>query len=203
MVTEPIERVGLRTVKPRVCEQTATCRRVASRHVADSRYTVVMNPLAVVQLLILLAVANGAPVIGRRLLRDRFAWPLDGGIRAFDGRPLLGASKTVRGIVLALVTTTAVAPLIGLTPRIGITVAAVAMAGDLLSSFVKRRFGLRPSSRAVGLDQVPESLLPVLACWHTLMLDVGDIVAVTAIFFIGEIALSRLLYRWRIRERPY
>jgi CDP-archaeol synthase len=162
-----------------------------------------MTPRVVAQLLILLAVANGAPVIGRRLLRDRFAWPLDGGVCAFDGRPLLGASKTARGIVLALVTTAAVAPLIGLTPRIGITVAAVAMAGDLLSSFVKRRFGLRPSSRAVGLDQVPESLLPVLACWHTLMLDVGDIVAVTAIFFIGEIALSRLLYRWRIRERPY
>ncbi|MGB8183348.1 MAG: CDP-archaeol synthase [Stellaceae bacterium] len=162
-----------------------------------------MNPLAVAQLLILLAVANGAPVIGRRLLRDRWAWPLDGGIRLSDRQPIFGASKTLRGIVLALVATGAIAPLIGLTPTIGATVAAVAMAGDLLSSFVKRRLGLRPSSRAVGLDQVPESLLPALACWHTLMLDVADIVAVTAIFFIGEIALSRLLYRWRIRDRPY
>ncbi|HYL33236.1 MAG TPA: CDP-archaeol synthase [Stellaceae bacterium] len=162
-----------------------------------------MNPRAVVQLLILLAAANGAPVIGRRLLRDRFAWPLDGGVCAFDGRPLLGPSKSVRGIVLALVATAAVAPLVGLTPTVGITVAAIAMAGDLISSFIKRRFGLQSSSRAVGLDQVPESLLPALACWHTLMLDVGDIVAVTAIFFIGEIALSRLLYHWRIRERPY
>lgn len=162
-----------------------------------------MSPLAVVQVLVLLAIANGAPVAGRRLLRDRWAWPLDGGIRAFDGRPLLGASKTVRGVVLALVATPLVALLIGITPVTGFTIAVAAMAGDLLSSFVKRRLGLRPSSRAVGLDQIPESLLPALLCRGALALDAGDIIAITALFFAGEVILSRLLYRWHLRERPY
>ena len=39
---------------------------------------------------------------------------------------------------------------------IGLLVAATAMAGDLLSSFLKRRLALAPSSQAIGLDQIPE-----------------------------------------------
>ena len=35
--------------------------------------------------------------------------------------------------------------------------ATMAMVGDLLSSFVKRRLKFQPSSRATGLDQIPES----------------------------------------------
>ncbi len=162
-----------------------------------------MSPVGIAQALMLLAAANGAPVMGRRLLRDRWSWPLDGGVRFVDGRPLLGASKTLRGVVLALAVTAAIAPLVGVSVAIGLAAAAAAMIGDLLSSFVKRRLGLRPSSRAVGLDQIPESLLPALVCHDALALDAGDVAATVVIFFAGEVALSRLLYRWRIRERPY
>ena len=48
--------------------------------------------------------------------------------------------------------------------RLGALVAASAMAGDCLSSFIKRRFGLEPSEMTLGLDQVPESLFPAVAC---------------------------------------
>src|SRR5262249_58539326 len=67
-------------------------------------------------------------------------------------------------LVLAVLLTSAVAPLVGLPAAIGAIVGGSAMAGDLLSSFVKRRLALVPSSKATGLDQVPESLLPLLAC---------------------------------------
>jgi hypothetical protein len=43
-------------------------------------------------------------------------------------------------------------------------VAFMAMLGDLFSGFVKRRLGMGPSDKALGLDYVPESLLPLLAC---------------------------------------
>ncbi|MDE2165477.1 MAG: CDP-archaeol synthase [Alphaproteobacteria bacterium] len=162
-----------------------------------------MHPVAIAQILALLAVANGTPVLARRLLHDRWAWPVDGGLRFVDGRPVLGMSKTIRGIVVALALTTVVAPLVGVTPIVGLWAAGAAMTGDLLSSFTKRRLGLPPSSRAAGLDQIPESLLPALACQGALGFGAGDIVTVTGIFLVGEIVLSRLLYRWRIRERPY
>ena len=77
------------------------------------------------------------------------------------------------------------------------------MTGDLLSSFTKRRLALKPSSRATGLDQIPESLVPALMCWHELSLTVADVVAVVGLFFFGEIVLSRLLFRMHIRDRPY
>jgi len=162
-----------------------------------------MHPLPILQLMILLTLANGTPVVANKIFGRRFAWPLDAGIKFFDGRPLLGASKTIRGIVLSLLVSAAGAPLMGLDARIGVIVAATAMAGDLLSSFVKRRLDLPPSSRATGLDQIPESLLPVLACREALSLSAADIAAGVAIFFVGEVFLSRLFYRLRLRDRPY
>jgi hypothetical protein len=70
----------------------------------------------------------------------------------------------IRGVVLGVLAAVAGAPLIGLGPEVGVLVGSLAMAGDLVSSFVKRRMDLPPSSRPRGLDQVPESLLPLLVC---------------------------------------
>src|SRR6478736_778738 len=52
-----------------------------------------------------------------------------------------------------------------------------AMAGDLFSSFVKRRLHLASSSMAIGLDHIPESLFPLLASRWLLPLNILDIVA--------------------------
>lgn len=162
-----------------------------------------MSWLPILQLLILLTVANGTPVVAKKIFGDRFAWPLDGGLVLPDGRPLFGRSKTLRGIVAALGVTTLAAPLLGLDAEIGGLVAIAAMAGDLLSSFIKRRFGLAPSSQAVGLDQIPESLFAFLACRSELALGYGDILAGTVAFLLGELILSRVLYMLRLRDEPY
>ncbi|HUI94755.1 MAG TPA: CDP-archaeol synthase [Xanthobacteraceae bacterium] len=162
-----------------------------------------MQPVLILQLTILLALANGTPLLAAWLLGSRLAFPLDGGLAFFDGRPLLGGSKTVRGIVAAVLATTAVAPLIGLSTGVGAVVGASAMAGDAFSSFVKRRLGLPPSSRATGLDQIPESLLPALACRAMLPLTAWDMVVVVVIFFVGDIVASWSLYRAHLRDRPY
>ncbi len=142
-------------------------------------------------------------MIAKKLLGERFEQPLDGGVHFLDGQPLFGRSKTVRGVVLALLVTTATAPAIGLDWTIGATVGAFAMMGDLFSSFLKRRLRLAPSSMALGLDQIPESLFPLLACRGALSLTAAEIAAGVVVFFLGELAISRLLYRLRIRDRPY
>ena len=162
-----------------------------------------MHPLAVAQLLILLTLANGSPVIAKLAFAKRFSGPLDRDTKFIDGKPLLGPSKTIRGLLISIAVTAAGAPLLGLDVETGLLVAAAAMAGDLLSSFVKRRLGLAASSRATGLDQIPESLFPVLACRQAMSLTVADMVAVCAIFFLGELLLSRLLFLLRVRDRPY
>src|SRR5205807_2725842 len=135
-----------------------------------------------------------------KVLGDRYSYPLDGNPRFADGRPVPGRSKTIRGIVLAVLVTTAGAPLIGLGWKTGLLVGSFAMAGDLFSSFCKRRLGLPSSSRASGLDQIPESLLPLLACRDLLGLTAPDIVVCVVMFVVGEVVLSRLLYEGRLRD---
>lgn len=162
-----------------------------------------MHPDAILLVMVLLLAANGAPVLANKLLDGRGAWPLDLGARFLDGQSWLGRSKTFRGLAAALLATVAAALLMGLSWRLGALVAAAAMAGDLLSSFIKRRLGLPPSSMAPGLDQVPESLLPLLACGPALGLSWADIGAATALFWIGGLLLSQILYAIGIRDRPY
>jgi CDP-diglyceride synthetase len=162
-----------------------------------------MQPLHILQLLVLLAAANGIPILANKIFGSRFARPLDAGIMLFDRRPVFGHSKTIRGILASILITTIGAPLIGLSPAIGAIVASTAMVGDLFSSFVKRRLNFPPSSQAIGLDQVPESLFPMLACRDVLSLTAADLALGVGLFFVGELILSRLLYRVHLRDRPY
>jgi CDP-2,3-bis-(O-geranylgeranyl)-sn-glycerol synthase len=155
------------------------------------------------KLLCLLAVANGTPVFATRFAGQYLSFPIDFGIRAPDGHPLLGKSKTVRGLILAIVATAACGVLLGLGWRLGALVGGTSMAGDLLSSFVKRRLHRPVHSRATGLDQIPESLLPLLACRQALSLTLPSIVTVIVAFVLGEMLVSRVLYAWHIRDRPY
>ena len=133
------------------------------------------HALVIFQSLILICAANGAPVLFARLLGTRFARPIDGGIVLRDGHPLLGRSKTWRGLAAAVVLAACAAVLIGLPWQAGALIGASAMAGDCLSSFVKRRLALEASSMSLGLDQVPESLLPAVASSVFLPLAFGDV----------------------------
>lgn len=162
-----------------------------------------MRLILILQFLVLLTLANGTPVIVRKLLGDFLSQPLDGGIIFFDGQPLFGPSKTIRGIVLSILVTAGISPLIGLEWNIGAVAAAMAMIGDLFSSFLKRRLKMVPSSRATGLDQIPESLFPALATRSMLELTSPEIILVVTIFFAGEVILSRLLFKWHLRDRPF
>ncbi|HMX52743.1 MAG TPA: CDP-archaeol synthase, partial [Plasticicumulans sp.] len=63
--------------------------------------------------------------------------------------------------------------------------------------------GLASSAQALGIDQVPEALLPLLAVRETLALDGWVIAALVAAFVVLELLLSRLLYRLHIRRQPY
>ena len=85
------------------------------------------------QSLSLIFIANGVPLAAKLLLGCRFDHPIDLDATGIDGQPLLGRSKTIRGLVLSLSVTTALAPAIGLSWMFGLSIAGSAMAGDLLT----------------------------------------------------------------------
>jgi CDP-diglyceride synthetase len=159
--------------------------------------------LLILELLILLTAANGAPVLATRLLGERWSWPLDGGLVLADGRRALGASKTVRGLVASLAGTAAAALILGLPWVLGLAFAAASMIGDMTSSFVKRRLGIESSGRALGLDQIPEALLPLLVCYGPLGLDPLTVAAAVVVFAAGSLIVSPVMFRLGIRQRPY
>jgi hypothetical protein len=161
-----------------------------------------MHFALVARLVILLFVANGAPLLAKFALGTRFDRALDGGATFADGHPWLGPAKTIRGVVVALLATSLAAPLLRLEWQVGALVAVGAIAGDLISSFVKRRLGLTPSSMALGLDQIPESLLPLLA--SRLLLPVGwlDVLAGVTTFTLGNLAVWYVLSRSQGRAAP-
>jgi len=46
-------------------------------------------------------------------------------------------------------------------------------------------------------------LFPLLLTRQLLSLTVLDIAAIVGIFLVGEMLLSRVMYAWHVRDRPY
>lgn len=65
------------------------------------RYSGRMHYVALAQVLILLSLANGSPVIAKRIFGANYAAPEDGNARFIDGRPLVGPSKTIRALPIS------------------------------------------------------------------------------------------------------
>lgn len=133
-------------------------------------------------LLAFLLWGNLLPPLAALLLDDRLARPLDRGISWRDGRPLFGPHKTIRGILASLLGCTSTAPLFGLDWRTAATAAILLLAGDLCSSFIKRRLGHRSGDAVLGLDQFLEGLLPGLYLGPHLHIPTGQVLFSLALF---------------------
>jgi len=165
------------------------------------------------KLLTLLVIANGSPIVAQKLLGKRCQLPLDAGKLFIDLKPFFGGAKTWRGIFSACLLTSLAAWTMQLFIMTGFLIALCAMLGDLLSSFIKRRIGMLPSSMALGLDQIPESLMPLLLVKYFAPALLppplqGDVTwtliwQVVIMFFVAELLLSRMLYHLHIRNKPY
>ena len=159
--------------------------------------------IELLHLLLLIIIANGAPILLRFILNDAYNLAIDFGKKLPDNKPLFGSSKTWRGVFAAFVATPVAAWLLGYQAETGLLIAIYAVLGDLISSFIKRRLAMKPSSMAFLLDQVPESLLPAFMMMEIFNLTIPSVMLLVLIFVIIELLLSHKLYKWGIRRRPY
>ena len=143
-------------------------------------------------LLFLLFIANGTPVLIGLALGPRWSWPLDNHHLFTDKRPLLGPSKTLRGLLGALLATALLAPLVDLTLIEGASFALLAMLGDLCSSFANRRLGIASSHSVPLLDQLPESILPLWGMQTVLGSSWLEMALAVTIFTVIDLLLSTL-----------
>lgn len=118
--------------------------------------------LVVAKIILFLLWINVLPPLAHLVFGKRFGWRVDGGLCFFDKQPLFGSHKTIRGIFASVLGGTAALFLLGL-PWWGATFAAfIAMAGDLFSSFIKRRLHKPVGSSVFVLDQIFEGFFPLL-----------------------------------------
>lgn len=155
------------------------------------------------RLLVLLTVANCAPILATRLLDGRWNWPIDAGRRFIDGRRWLGPSKTWRGLAAAILATAAVAPALGFGPGVGALCGLLSMAGDASASFIKRRLDVAPGGACFGLDQLPECLLPLMAMQHALALPWEVVIGTALAFLLLERPGAWLFHRLGLREQSH
>lgn len=159
--------------------------------------------LMALELFVMLVLANGVPVLVARICRDRWDWPVDGQRRWRDGLPLLGPSKTWRGLVSGALSCGLFSWWMGAGFLAGLGFGLLSLSGDMASSFVKRRMGLPSSARAPGLDQLPEAVLPMPLALVWLPATLMDTVLAVLLFCTAHVTFSPLLHRLGIRKNPH
>lgn len=151
-------------------------------------------------IVLFLLLVNGLPPLVTVILNNRFPYPVDGGRLWTDGQPIFGSHKTIRGIVAGSIIGALSFPLLDLPIGVAAITAVLAMTGDLLTSFTKRRFRLTSGSESVIFDQLLESLLPVLFLRYHLELTLFQVLAILLLFISCAYCSSRL---WQhITNRP-
>ena len=140
----------------------------------------------------MLCAANGAPVVVAKLAPSDRSAPLDFGYRLFDGQRLFGDHKTWRGLIFGTAACALLAGVLGIPAWLGVGFGAASLFGDACSSAVKRRRGLTPGTQALGLDQLPEALLPMILFAGPLSLQFRDIIAATLVFICLDIVATRM-----------
>lgn len=154
------------------------------------------------KILVLLWVINFVPAFLAFLLEDKWRTPIDRGFVFRDGRPLLGHHKTFRGLIAALISGVAAGSVLGFPWTDGFWVASLSMAGDLLTSFLKRRLGEPAGGVMPGLDQVLEGLFPLAYLASTSPLRVSQSLMLLLLFCAGALVGS-WFFKLVLLRSPY
>jgi len=140
--------------------------------------------------LLLICTANTAAWAAGRLLGSRWAAPLDFGVVLKDGQRLFGSHKTWRGMLAAALASGGLAAALGPGFLLGAAFGAASMAGDALSSTLKRRLRREPGTEVPLLDQVPEAMLPLALFGPALGLGFLAMAGVTVAFTLLDLAAT-------------
>jgi CDP-2,3-bis-(O-geranylgeranyl)-sn-glycerol synthase len=149
--------------------------------------------------------------------------PIDGGRKFFDGRPIFGPGKTVRGFLAGVITGIAVGmilcllhplalndrePVTGLkSPSSYLLLSALlsvgALTGDLFGSFIKRRLGLSRGDPALLLDQLGFLVFALLFAYPRFRPSSVMIIFLLLVTPSIHLGANVLAYKLGLKDRPY
>jgi len=140
--------------------------------------------------------ANGSPVIlgGGE--------PLDGGRKWLDGKPFLGSHKTVKGTLLGFAVGAVVGVLQG-NPLGGALQSVGAVAGDIVASFFKRRWNLRPGESMPLVDQLDFITFAVLLSYPVQRTSVEAMLVILVLTVPIHYIMNYISWLLRLKENPW
>ena len=133
--------------------------------------------------------------------------PVDFGIRFFDGRPIFGKNKTMKGFLLGLLGGTVVglveSYLFAYSIFFGFLLAVGALIGDLMGSFVKRRLGLAPGALLPVFDQLDFVIGALVFSYPLAMLSWKIVLLIFTITFPLHLLTNFLAYKIGFKKNPW
>jgi len=152
--------------------------------------------LAAVYLFLPAYFANGSPVIlgGGE--------PLDGGRKWLDGKPFLGSHKTVKGTLLGFAVGAVVGVLQG-NPLGGALQSVGAVAGDIVASFFKRRWNLRPGESMPLVDQLDFITFAVLLSYPVQRTSPEAMLVILVLTVPIHYIMNYISWLLRLKENPW
>ncbi len=166
-------------------------------------YSLVFNVIRIVAFLLWV---NFVPALAKRISRKRFNRTIDNGLKWFDNRPIFGSHKTIRGIITSLLGGVMIFPLLGVSWWAAVITALLAMVGDLITSFIKRRLDFHSGTDILLLDHFLESLLPTLFLRTSLGLSWSQVALIVLLFIIlaykGSQFWKFILFRPPLKKYP-
>lgn len=162
--------------------------------------------LPVLKITLFIMWLNVLPPLFSLIFGERFSQRIDGDRLWFDDKPIFGSHKTIRGFLASVIGGMVVFPLMGVEWRVAAVAAFLAMSGDLLSSFIKRRLGIPSGTNVIGLDQIFEALFPAFFLARYLDLTILNILFILLVFiplaYLGSCIWNYLTYKKPQKDYP-
>ncbi len=128
--------------------------------------------------------------------------PLDFGKKFFDGRRVLGDGVTIRGTVIGIAGGSLVGALQG-NLLLGFVLSFGALAGDAVSSFLKRRMGFKRGAPVPLLDQLNFVVGALVLASFITEIPRDYVIILLVITPFGHLTVNRIGYHLKIKDVPW
>ena len=128
--------------------------------------------------------------------------PLDGGGKWLDGKPFFGSHKTLRGCIAGIMAGLLIGALQG-NPLAGLAQGFGAILGDLMSSFLKRRWNIAPGESSPLLDQLDFIIVAIILSQPFTRATFTEMIIIIIVTIPIHYIMNYVSWLMKMKEHPW
>jgi CDP-2,3-bis-(O-geranylgeranyl)-sn-glycerol synthase len=128
--------------------------------------------------------------------------PLDGGEKWLDGKPFLGSHKTLRGSIVGVLAGLLIGALQG-NPLAGLAQGFGAILGDLISSFLKRRWDIAPGESSPFIDQLDFIIVAIVLSQPFTRATLQEMIVILIVTVPIHYFMNYISWLTKMKEHPW